>query len=102
MPERSRSISAGTPMPLMTTLAPARAKVRAYANPMPLVEPVTTAVLPFSVPISSLLLACGGFGSIPRHIVSHHGLTGLRAFQHILVTHRLMNVADARVPVFDH
>jgi hypothetical protein len=49
--ERSFSMSAGTPMPLSTILAPARAKARAYANPMPLVEPVTTAVLPVSIPI---------------------------------------------------
>src|ERR1700722_8307804 len=49
--DRSFSISAGAPMPLMTILAPALAKARAYANPMPLVEPVTTAVLPVKVPI---------------------------------------------------
>jgi hypothetical protein len=52
MPERSLSMSAGAPMPLSTTLAPAPAKVRANASPMPLVDPVTTAVLPVNVPIS--------------------------------------------------
>src|SRR6202023_3681080 len=43
--ERSFSMSAGAPMPLMTMLAPALAKARAYANPIPLVAAVTTAVL---------------------------------------------------------
>ena len=52
MPERSRSMSAGAPKPLITILAPAPAKARAIASPMPLVEPVTTAVLPVNVPIS--------------------------------------------------
>ena len=65
MAERSFSISAGTPMPLITTLAPAPAKARAYANPMPLVEPVTTAVLPVNVPILFSYLASGGFGTSP-------------------------------------
>ena len=63
--ERSFSMSAGAPMPLMTILAPAPAKARAYASPMPLVDPVTTAVLPVNVPISSLLFAVEGFGSRP-------------------------------------
>src|SRR3954462_3534650 len=46
-------MSAGLPNPLITTLAPALAKARAHANPMPLVDPVTTADLPVSVPISN-------------------------------------------------
>src|SRR3954469_9557419 len=53
MLERSCSMSAGVPNPLITTLAPALAKARAHANPMPLVDPVTTADLPVSVPISN-------------------------------------------------
>ncbi len=40
-------------MPLITILAPAPAKARAMASPMPLVEPVTTAVLPVKIPILS-------------------------------------------------
>ena len=55
MPARSFSMSAGAPNPLITILAPAPAKARAHASPMPLVEPVTTAVLPVNVPISFLL-----------------------------------------------
>src|SRR5437660_4960919 len=39
-------MSAALPMPLITILAPALAILRAIASPMPLVDPVTTAVLP--------------------------------------------------------
>src|SRR6266446_1707956 len=102
MLDRSFSMSAAAPMPLRTTLAPALAKARAYASPMPLVEPVTTAVLPVNVPISFAPLAVRGFGAIPREIVSHHGFAGLRPLEPILVTHRQMNVALARAPVLDH
>src|ERR1700694_1557232 len=70
---RSRSMSAGAPMPLMTMLAPAPAKARAYANPMPLVEPVTTAVLPVNLPMSLLLFAVEGLGTVLAEIVGHHG-----------------------------
>src|ERR1035438_311457 len=101
--ERSFSMSAGAPMPLITTLAPAAAKARAYASPMPLVEPVTTAVLPVNVAICfSLLFAVEGLGTVPREIVSHHGFPGLRPFQPFFVTHRQMNVTDARAPMLDH
>src|SRR6185437_8501293 len=96
-------MSAGAPKPLITTLAPAPAKARAYASPMPLVEPVTTAFLPVKVPISSSLLLSGwGFAFVPRKIVSHHGFPGLRPFQPLFVTHRQMHVAHAGVPVLDH
>src|SRR5580704_17849203 len=95
MAARSLSISAGAPMPLMTMLAPAPAKARAYANPMPLVEPVTTAVLPVNVPISTTPFAIEGLGAIPGEIVSHHGFAGLRPFQPFGVAHRQMNVALA-------
>src|SRR5215813_11592478 len=98
MAERSFSISAGVPKPLITTLAPAFAKPRAIASPMPLVEPVTTAFLPVKVPISSLLLSGGGRAFVPREVVSHHGLPGLRPFQPLLVAHRQMDVAHAGVP----
>src|SRR6185312_985058 len=94
-------MSAGAPKPLITTLAPAPAKARAIARPMPLVEPVTTAFLPVSVPIlPSLLFADGGF--VPRQIVGHHGFPGLWPFQPLLVTHRQMHVTNARVPVLGH
>src|SRR5580700_5378962 len=103
MAERSFSMSAGVPKPLITTLAPSFAKARAYASPMPLVEPVTTAFLPVKVPISSsLLLFRWGCAFVPREIVSHHGLAGLRPLQPILVTHRQMHVAHAGAPVLDH
>src|SRR6202161_3362909 len=100
---RSRSMSAGAPMPLMTMLAPALAKARAYANPMPLVEPVTTAVLPVNVPIVSLLFAAEGLGTtVLREIVGHPGFAGRRSLEPVLVAHRQMNVAHAGVPVLDH
>src|SRR6266404_1631623 len=100
---RSFSMSAGAPMPLRTILAPAPAKARAYASPMPLVEPVTTAVLPVNVAISfALLVVAEGFGAVAREVVSHHGFAGLRPLEPFLVTHREMNVAHPRSPVLDH
>src|SRR5450631_4570911 len=53
-------------------------------------------------PWSSLLFATEGFGTVPREIVGHHGLAGLRPLQPILVTHRQVNVALASAPVLDH
>src|SRR6266516_117642 len=100
---RCFSMSAGAPMPLRTMLAPALAKVRAYASPMPLVEPVTTAVLPVNVPISfTLLFVAKGLGAVPREVISDHGFLGLRPLQPFLVTHREVNVAHPRSPVLDH
>src|SRR5215467_6752858 len=49
MPARSLSISSGAPKPLIVTLAPCSASARAMARPIPEVEPVTTAFLPFSM-----------------------------------------------------
>src|SRR5258708_17695928 len=96
-------VGGGVPMPLRTILGSALAKLRAYASPMPLVEPVTTAVLPVNVPISfTLLFVAEGFAAVPREVIGHHGFAGLRPFEPILVTHRQMNVAHARAPVFDH
>jgi hypothetical protein len=43
-------ISSGFHNPLMTNDAPASAKARAMPRPIPLVEPVTTATFPRSVP----------------------------------------------------
>src|SRR5256885_5594407 len=103
MRERSFSISAGATMPLRTMSAPALAKARAYASPIPLVDPVTTAVLPVNIPISfTLLFAFEGCGAVPREIVGHHGFAGLRPLEPFLVTHRQMNVSHARAPVLDH
>src|SRR2546423_14604504 len=100
MPARSFPISAGAPMPLRTTLAPALAKARAYASPIPLVDPVTTAVLPVNVPISfTLLFAFEGCGAVGREIVGHHGFAGLRPLEPFLVTHRQMNASHAPAPV---
>ncbi|CAH1661729.1 hypothetical protein CHELA40_12134 [Chelatococcus asaccharovorans] len=48
MPLRSFSIAAASPKPLITTLAPSLARARATASPIPLVDPVTTAVRDFS------------------------------------------------------
>lgn len=50
-------------MPLSTMSAPAPAKARAHARPMTLVEPVTTAVLPFRILYRSEGIApIGGLG----------------------------------------
>src|SRR5579859_1728181 len=49
MLERSFSISAASPKPLMRTLAPSLASARAMPRPMPLVEPVTTAPFDFKI-----------------------------------------------------
>src|SRR5512135_1253968 len=51
MPERSFSMSAASPKPLMRTLAPSLASARAMPRPMPLVEPVTTAPFDFRIMI---------------------------------------------------
>src|SRR5215472_4605189 len=102
MADRSFSTSAGAPKPLITTLAPAPAKPRAIASPMPLVDPVTTAFLPVRAPIFSLLFSLRGCAFISREIVGHHGFSGLRPFQPLLVTHRQMHVAHAGIPVLDH
>src|SRR4051812_46161188 len=77
MPARSFSISAGVPMPLSTMLAPSAAKARAIASPMPLVDPVTTAVLPVKVPIGQLLFLLHPLQRVVvvgRKLVHHHGL----------------------------
>src|SRR3974390_3524321 len=103
MRERSFSMSAGVPKPLMTTLAPAPAKPRAIANPVPRGEPVTTAVLPDKIPMWLLLLfGFSDFAAVPRKVVCHHGFAGLRPFQPFLVLHRPVNVTHACLPVFDH
>ena len=49
MPARSFSIAAASPNPLITTSAPSLANALAMARPMPLVEPVTNATLPFNI-----------------------------------------------------
>src|SRR3954453_14449502 len=56
MLDRSFSMSAGEPNPLIRTLTPALANARAIASPIPLVDPVTTADLPVNVPIQPILL----------------------------------------------
>src|SRR3954467_15318897 len=97
---RSFSISAGAPMPLRTTLAPALAKARAYASPIPLVDAVTTAVLPVNVPISfTRRFAFGGAGAVGPETVGPHAFTGRPPREPFLVTHRQMNVSHARAPV---
>src|ERR1700679_1301477 len=51
MPARAVSIAVLSPNPLSITLAPSAASARAVASPMPEVEPVTSAVLPFSMEV---------------------------------------------------
>src|ERR1019366_354132 len=55
-PARSFSIAAASPKPLSMILAPSAASARAVASPMPEVEPVTSAVLPFNM---AVLVASG-------------------------------------------
>src|SRR5688572_8723981 len=49
-----RSISARSPKPFSTRFAPSAARRVAMPRPMPEVEPVTRAVLPFSMTLSKL------------------------------------------------
>src|SRR3954454_18722624 len=102
MRERSFSMSAGVPMPLRTILAPAFAKVRAYASPMPLVDPVTTAFLPVNTPILFPFVCRRRLNRILAEIIAHHGFTGLRLLEPFFVMHRELNIAFARAPVLDH
>jgi hypothetical protein len=53
MPARSASISSARPRPFSTILAPCPANASAMPWPMPLVEPVMSAVLPFSMAAGS-------------------------------------------------
>jgi hypothetical protein len=46
---RSASISLASPKPLGITFAPCAANALAMPSPMPLVEPVISAVFPFSM-----------------------------------------------------
>src|SRR6516225_9549955 len=46
---RCAAIAAASPMPLSTMLQPRAASASAIAAPMPLVEPITTAVFPLSM-----------------------------------------------------
>ena len=55
-PARSFSMAAASPKPLSMMLAPSAASARAVASPIPEVEPVTSAVLPFSM---AVLVSCG-------------------------------------------
>src|SRR5262249_7163117 len=55
MRPRNSSTALGSPKPLSTMLAPRPASASAMPRPMPLVDPVTTAVLPDSIGFS---LAC--------------------------------------------
>src|SRR4051812_19912329 len=48
------AISLPSPKPFRTTFAPSRAKASARPSPMPDVDPVTSAVLPLSIPVSLL------------------------------------------------
>src|SRR5687767_3571426 len=49
MEARSFSTSSGSPNPFIITLQPLAANARTNASPMPPVEPVTSAVFPFSI-----------------------------------------------------
>src|SRR5687768_5783524 len=74
---RSFSISAASPNPFSITFTPSRASASAIARPMPLVEPVTTALLPTSsLPIAFPFLVLSDF---PARLVR---LQGRRA-QHL-------------------
>ncbi|MNV04168.1 hypothetical protein D3C71_944590 [compost metagenome] len=47
--ERMRSMSCASPKPFSTMSAPCRASALAMPRPIPLVEPVTTAIFPFNM-----------------------------------------------------
>src|SRR5262249_6228111 len=59
---RSASISCASPRPLITTPHPLAAKASAMPRPMPLVEPVTITVFPFSI-LRLLLLGAAALWS---------------------------------------
>src|SRR5688572_17902249 len=64
MPSRRVSIALASPKPLRTTSAFSAARARAMARPIPLVEPVTIATLPFSMVLA--LAYVGMAASRPR------------------------------------
>src|SRR6202171_1087346 len=96
MAARSFSMSAGGALPFMKEISPARAQAAAGGAGH------NRSLACQRTHFHLLLFAVGGFGAVPREIVSHHGFAGLRPLQPILVTHRQMNVALARTPVLDH
>src|SRR5689334_17482976 len=104
MPARSFSIAAASPNPLMTTLAPAPAILRAIARPMPLVEPVTTADLPLRSAIgSSFFLLFGlSFPPVAGEVVGDHGLARLRPVETFGMLHRHAHVFFAGAAVLEH
>src|SRR5688572_3665280 len=104
MPERSFSIAAASPKPLMTTLAPAPAILRAIARPMPLVEPVTTAVLPLRSAIGSSFFHLFGFQlfAVAGEVVGDHRLAWLRLIETFGMLHRLAHILFAGAPVLEH
>src|SRR5689334_6039362 len=103
MAARSFSIAAASPKPLMTTLAPAPAILRAMARPMPLVEPVTTAVLPLrSAMWSSFLDLCGIFAGLAGQVVDDHRLAGLWFLEAFGVLHGDAHVFSTGAPVLQH
>src|SRR4051794_26244676 len=100
---RSFSMSAGAPMPLSTILAPSAAKARAIASPMPLVDPVTTAVLPVKVPIFQLLFLLHPrqrLVVVGRQFVDHHGLAVPRRGDVIAAANQALDIALARAAMF--
>src|SRR5947209_662291 len=106
MPARSFSISAGVPMPLSTMLAPSAAKARAIASPMPLVDPVTTAVLPVKLPIDQLLFLTHpvqGIIVVRRQFIHHHRLAVRRRPDFATATDQALDIALAGAAMFvDH
>jgi len=58
--DRDRASRAGLRRPVMITVAPSLIRRRAVARPIPLVAPVTRAVLPSNCPMVVLVGGCGG------------------------------------------
>src|SRR3954464_1479435 len=103
MPERSFSMSSDAPMPLSTMLAPSAANARAIASPMPLVDPVTTAVLPVKVPIGQLLFLLHPRQRVVvvgRKFVHHHGLSVPRRRDIVAAPNQALDIALARAAMF--
>src|SRR5262245_52543414 len=88
----------------MTTFAPAPAILRAIASPMPLVEPVTTAVLPLRSATGSSFL--GSFGmsllAVAGQVVGDHRLARLRPVEAFGMQHCYAHILFARAPVFEY
>src|SRR4051794_22806197 len=98
-------MAVASPKPLMTILAPWAAMARAMARPMPLVEPVTRAVLDFRdmgrTP-GRETLGRGGVGTAVAGEVVDDNAPAHRLVEPVGVGQRAPHVRLARGPMFLH